>query len=388
MTEPTSAYKAFPTPEQNPRLRVLMVGDPKPPGGMATIINEILQSSIANKVDLAFFDNGKRTPPGRSIAQAVASQLQMLGEYIGLLLRKRPHVVHLHSGGRFDFYRYSPYVFIARLFRARVVFHNHLGAFESFYNSQSTLRRAYIRFTLARCHSVLAFSQWWKDAYSKITSATSVRVLYNAIKADPWENNTPRPKARETLGIPATCTAVLVMGVKCKNKGSFDIIDAAPAIAQADPSVRLVLVGPDEWAAKGTNDEMARLCRERNLEQIIDLRGEADLTQRLLHYAAADIFMLPSYSEGAPMTVIEAMAAGLPVISTPVGAVPEMVDHGGTGLLIPPGRPDQIAQAVLKLSKNAALRAQMGAAGHDKFRRMFDIERVLVPALWQIYSEK
>jgi len=387
MTEPTAAFKAFPTPEQGPRVRVLMVGDPKPPGGMATIISEMAGSSISNKVQMTLFDNGKRTAASRSLWQGVRSQLQMLREYVGLMRRERPHIVHLHSGGRFDFYRYSPYVFIARLMRAKVVFHNHLGAFESFYNSQGPLRRAYIRFTLGRCQSVPAFSQWWKDFYSKITRPSHVHVLYNAIKADAYENNTPREKARELLQIPRDCIVVLVMGVKCRNKGSYDIIDAAPAIARSNPAVRLVLVGPDEWSAKGTNEEMARLCRERQLDGMVDIRGHADETLRFLHYAAADIFMLPSYSEGAPMTVIEAMAAALPVISTPVGAIPEMVDDGRTGMLIQPGKPEQIAAAVLKLAGSETLRRQMGEAGHAKFREMFDIERVLVPALWKVYEE-
>ena len=367
-------------------MRVLVVGSAKPPGGMSTLINECVTSSIANKVDLTLFDNGKRTPARRSFFQGAISQLVMLKEYFGLLRSKKPHIVHIHSGGRFDFFRSAFYVFLARLRGARIVFHNHLGAFNDFYRNLGFVRRAFIRLTLNRCHSVIAFSEWWKQSYARITSPKRIHVLYNGIKSDPYEYNVHRNKARQILGIHRDKIVALAMSVKCRNKGSYDLLDAAPFIAKMDGSALILMVGPDEWSSKGTHDELVRLRAERKLDNV-DIRGEADERMRCIYYAAADIFLLPTYYEGAPMSVLEAMAAHLPVISTPVGAIPEMVENGKTGILVQPARPGEISEAVAKLTKNATLRREMSEAGYRRFRRMFDLERVTVPALWSIYTD-
>jgi glycosyltransferase involved in cell wall biosynthesis len=88
-------------------------------------------------------------------------------------------------------------------------------------------------------------------------------------------------------------------------------------------------------------------------------------------YAGSDVFVLPTAADASPHVVLEAMAAGLPVVSTPVGAIPEMVDHGRTGLLVPAGAPDALRAALERLS-DPVVRARMGAAAHARARERFD----------------
>ena len=90
--------------------------------------------------------------------------------------------------------------------------------------------------------------------------------------------------------------------------------------------------------------------------------------------ATADIFVLPSRAENQPIAILEAMARGLPVVSTTIGAIPEQVEDGVSGLLVPPGEPEALAGALARLVSRPAEREAMGAAGHALYRRRFSIE--------------
>jgi len=366
----------------------MVVGPTKPPsGGISTVLNDMLASSLRNKIDVVLLDNSKRTSIDRTLMQGIKSQWGIIREFIAMIRKEKPDLVHIHSGGTLDFYRKSIDVLLARLLRTKVVFHNKGGDFNLFVENRSFLGRMYVKFVLRRCSRVMVLSQWWKDFHSKLISSDRISILYNGVNAVPYERKMHRSRARHMLGIPRDKVMFLLMGVKGKRKGAYDIVEAAPLIKRMDKSALMVLVGPDEDVARGATDELIELRRERDVEDVVDMRGEADEKARHLYYAAADCFLLPSYAENSPVAIIEAMAAKLPVISTTIGAIPEMVEHGKTGLLIEPGRPGEIAEAIVKLTKDPHLCKEMGLAGFKKFHRMFDMERAFVQTIWGIYKD-
>jgi glycosyltransferase involved in cell wall biosynthesis len=132
-------------------------------------------------------------------------------------------------------------------------------------------------------------------------------------------------------------------------------------------SVRAVVVGDGPERA-GLAAEVRRL----GIEGAVELVGERDDVADLL--AAADVFVLPTLSEGLPMSVLEAMAAGLPVVAAAVGGVPELVEDGETGLLVPPGRADALAAALERLAGDPAMRWRLGAAGRRRAETQFGID--------------
>jgi glycosyltransferase involved in cell wall biosynthesis len=134
-------------------------------------------------------------------------------------------------------------------------------------------------------------------------------------------------------------------------------------------AVRLLEPGTFRAVVVGDGPDRALLPADAPLE----LLGERDDVPELL--AASDVFVLFSRSEGLPMSILEAMAAGLPVVASNVGGVPELVADGETGLLVPPGDPQALAAALRRLVENEDLRRRLGARGRERAKELFDLPR-------------
>jgi glycosyltransferase involved in cell wall biosynthesis len=159
------------------------------------------------------------------------------------------------------------------------------------------------------------------------------------------------------------------------------------AFAQAAPQLPdalLLLVGPPDRLDPAYAESLKSLAQELGLGQRVRFLGSrADVPDIL---RASDVFVLSSDYEGNPLSVLEAMAAGLPVISTAVGGVPELVQHGATGLLVPAGDACSLAEAIAQLGCDPARRAAMGNAARQTARERFDV-RVMSLAYARLYQQ-
>jgi len=205
-----------------------------------------------------------------------------------------------------------------------------------------------------------------------------IAVVYNGIDLEKFT----RPKVtRQQLlpGVPqGGKTIVMVANMHAGSKGHGDLIEAARTVKQKFPEARFLLAGDGEMRPF-FEDQVRALGLA---EMFVFLGHRTDIPQLL---SCCDIGVLASKSEGLPNAVLEYLAAGLPVVATTVGGVPEIIENEVHGLLIPPEHPDALATALLRLLEDPQLCASLGKAGQERVRTRFNFPAVL-ESLRQLYT--
>jgi glycosyltransferase involved in cell wall biosynthesis len=184
--------------------------------------------------------------------------------------------------------------------------------------------------------------------------------------------------ARVPVASPCDGPVIGTVGRLESRKGHADLLDAVPLILNGTPGARFVVVGDGPEAAT-----LARRARSLGIADRVEMRGMVLEGARLL--SQMSLFVLPSHVEGMSNALLEAMAAGLPVVATDVGGNGEVVVAGQTGLLVPPGDREALAEAVLLLLKDPERARAMGAAGRVRVRQHFTVER-MVDRLQSLYA--
>jgi glycosyltransferase involved in cell wall biosynthesis len=278
------------------------------------------------------------------------------------LLARRPAIVHLHASQRGSTFRKGLCALTASAFGCAVVWHQHGSEFEPYYRSLGRAGRGLVRRALNAADLILVLSPQWRERFEALALRAPVAVLPNAVEP-PAPSDLPPFRDRRP--------AALTLGRLGQRKGTYDILLAAPAIVAHCPAAQFWLGGDGELERVRTAAQAAGL--ETHVHLLGWVAGQ-DKTERLL---AARLFLLPSYHEGAPVAIIEAMAHGLPVISTPVGGIAEQVEDGVTGFLVQPGDTAMIAERVRLLLDDVSLAERMGARGRERVLRHFTIGPVL-----------
>jgi glycosyltransferase involved in cell wall biosynthesis len=289
------------------------------------------------------------------------------------LRREKVDLLHAHQ--------YAPFFYglVARLLSPRpaVLFTEHGRAHPDYPRRKRIVMN---RLLLQRRDRVVAVGEAVRQALLRNEGLPPgrVRVIFNGIDLAPFRaNGADRPAVRRELGASADDLVVLQVARLHDLKDHPTAVRALAAAARRRPDIRLVLVGE---GAERTAIES--LVRAEGLGDRVRLLGLRTDVARLL--GGADVVLLTSISEGIPLTLIEAMAAGLPVVSTRVGGVPEVVDDGRTGLLAPPGDPAALAEHLVRLAEQPGLREALGRSGreraaafsealmHERYRQLYE----------------
>lgn len=176
-----------------------------------------------------------------------------------------------------------------------------------------------------------------------------------------------RPAAKEDLPAPGSPLRILTVGRLVPEKGAPLLVDAVDRMRTAGVPVNLTVVG-----AGPLHGELSAMVRARGLDELVHLLGPVGQEQLPELYRQADVFVLPSFAEGLPVVLMEAMASGLPVITTAIAGIPELVIDHHTGLLLPPGRADLIAEALTELVTDPLLTHELGVNGRAAVLRLHD----------------
>ena len=268
-----------------------------------------------------------------------------------------PAIVHIHFASRGSTLR--KFILANMVVRARrpLILHAHGAGFDEFHRGLRGPLRSLVNRMLQQTSMLIALSSQWRDFYVQEceVSPCQVVVLPNPVRVP---SRVPDRAGRAQVQF-------LHLGRLGRRKGGCDLVNAFASLPESlRTRARLVLAGD------GDVEGMRKLAapfgdRVRVLSWI-----DAHERDRLL--SESDVFVLPSYAEGVPMSLLEAMAAGLPCITTPVGGIPDVFTHGSEGLLVPPGDAAQLRAAMSIFIGDEPARLAAGKRAYES-ARAFDV---------------
>jgi glycosyltransferase involved in cell wall biosynthesis len=355
----------------HPEIRVLISGHLPPPiGGMATYYQNLLASPLDRFVDYQFVQTSSQkrqlSSSGRASFYNLFAAIQDCIRYTRAVNDYQPNVVHIGTAFGLSFLKHSYCVFLAHQRRIKVILHPHCSLAVLF-DDQSKFWKWFFKLVLKKVDAIIAMSQEWLQVES-ILPGKKVFYLPNFIDIDFYHSALENHQAKLRNSQP---TNLLYLGYLGKAKGTFDLIDAASFLYKQGSKCVFDLVGSE--LTPGELDLLQEKIRMLNLQGIVRLNLPAYGKEKLPYFQNADIFVYPSYHEGIPMAVLEAMASGLPIIATRVGGLPDLVHENG--ILTDPGHPKQLADAIGKLALDPKKRLAMQKKSYQAVCERFNIDR-------------
>ncbi|MGD6851800.1 MAG: glycosyltransferase family 4 protein [Candidatus Bathyarchaeia archaeon] len=260
-----------------------------------------------------------------------------------------------------------------------------LNANEKFLVSFNRFLRFFEEGMIHRARKIIAvshFTKWELTNYYKIP-AHKIKVIHNGVDIKKFQPAADKRKVKAELGFNPDDIAIVSVGRLYARKGLFTLIESMPAVVKRFPRAKFVISG------KGQSDEMAKLIAHATrlgvLGNIVFTGYTPDKELPKL-YQAADVFAFSTFYEHHPFAVLEALATGLPVVTTTVGGIAETIQSGKNGLLVQPFNSKQFSDAILYLLEHPTEAAEMGKKARQTVERELDW-RIVVKDAMEVYEE-
>jgi glycosyltransferase involved in cell wall biosynthesis len=313
-------------------------------GGVSALVNVYFAAGLFGRGDVEYVATHCDGAPLRKLGRAAAAWLRV----VPAMARGAVSLLHVHIATGASFWRKAAFVLPARLFGVPYILHMHGGNLEAYCGRIHPLSRRLLQSIYSRAAAVVALSSEWQATIERLVPRARVVSIPNPVQI-PAE---PAP-------LDAAPPTVAFLGVIARRKGVHDLLRAWAIVLRDMPQARLVLAG------SGDGPEAAALARSLGIEGSLEAPGWIGPEARATLLRRAWVFVLPSHFEALPMSMLEAMAAGVPVVATRVGAIPEVVSPG-CGVLVEPRDPQALAAALLQVLQDASRRQAMGAAARRR----------------------
>jgi len=303
-----------------------------PRGGIAQVL-----WSYSNYVfeSFKFIENSRKSNAFINLFVAFEAMIKMITK---LFIDKEIRIVHIHTASGVSFLRSTLFLKIAKMFKKKVVMHIHGGGFADYYKGHSY----FVTKNLKRCDMIITLSQNWVDFYKSIGFECSC-----------VENVIAEPIIRKIQH--DDVLHMLYLGLIIERKGIYDLLDVLHEHKTEFNGKLMLHIG-----GNGEVEKLNRMIADKELQDIVTFEGWVDSEKKLELLNLCDVFILPSYVEGLPLSILEAMAYNMAIISTNVGGIPLLVKDKKNGFLFDPGDKTAIYFSVKTLVLNEPLLATMG----------------------------
>ncbi|MGR5066511.1 glycosyltransferase family 4 protein [Photobacterium sp. DNB22_13_2] len=337
-------------------------------GGIATVVQVLRSMKLWDEWNVRYINT--HSSSNKTKLSSIILYLTSLFKIFLAHLFNNVGVSHIHMSSRGSFIRKSLIVRLCKILGSNVIIHLHGSEFQIFYNEESgSFQQKYIRNTFNKADSVIVLStQWASWMHTIVNDINKVSVVYNAV---------PSLKLDRSNVVKGQ---VLFLGRLGKRKGVDDLIMAFKKVVSSVSYAKLLLGG--DGPIEQYKDKISELGLTDNIECIGWVAGEHKAN--LLN--ASDVYVLPSYNEGFPMGVLEAMSSGVVVVSSTAGGIPDAITNKEEGLLIEPGDIDALAEALVEMITNRVQNQELSNRAKNKFDNCFSINAI-EPQLEKIYKE-
>ncbi|MBD2447499.1 glycosyltransferase family 4 protein [Nostoc sp. FACHB-152] len=287
------------------------------------------------------------------------------------LITEKIDIVHIHLSDGGSVLRKAILTLVSLIFSKPVLMHAHGAEFHVTYAKLPKIAQQALNWVFCRCKGFIVLSNNWQDYYVNNLGLNKKIVI---VLPNPTELPEHIPDRRNQAK-----TKFAFCGRVGQRKGAFDLINAFANLTDDEQRQSQLIIAGD-----GEIEKAQQLVDELDLKEKVTFLGWINSQQRDDLLSKADVFVLPSYNEGLPMAILEAMGWGLPVIATPVGGIPELVITNQNGLLVSPGNIQQLADAMKLVINNEFLRISLGKVARENVEK-FDIKNYC-QILANIYS--
>lgn len=336
-------------------MNILMVGPSKEgKGGISTVVNNYFDSDLINEFNIIYIPTAIE---GNKLIKALFWVYAYIKIFIVIWIGNI-QLVHIHMASRGSYYRKSKIVKISRLFKKKTIIHLHGAQFDVFYNNEcSEEKKSLIRKTFDIADRIIVLSEQWKDFVETITK-TQIHILYNAVSINEINNVDISNEINLTF-----------LGRVDKRKGIYDLLEATKKVIDIYNNIKLNIAGDGEI------EELKELVKNSNLIKNVDILGWINNKEKEELLRKTYLYILPSYNEGMPMSILEAMSYGIPVISTYVGGIPSVIVNDLNGILIEAGDIDALASSIKYLIEDKNKYTEISKNAYNTINDTFSLNR-------------
>jgi len=331
-----------------------------------------LHSCLSEEFDLHVVNISKRElritvekPTWRSIPYF----LRDFSRLIRALILIRPVVVIVHAASSPSFLRDWIFMVLSRLSRAKVICHYHGTLHTRFPSCETSSGRRIGRLLMRAAHRIIVVGPTYQRRMGEAWHRPDIVWTPNVVDISLFSDGT---LLQPVPWLIAGGHSVLFIGRLSAAKGIWDLLDSVPLVLRRYPKTKFVLVGVAENTARET--DLRREVEMRELKESIVFLGPLMGREKVRAFLASDMLVVPSWTEAFPLVIPEAMAAGIPIIATEVGAIPDFVINGTDGFLIPAHDPSALADRICCLLNDDALRTSIGKRVRHRAAAEFSID--------------